>query len=76
MMDKIKKLTNNFTFIISVVTLVLLLIDNRDEVKQCVKELLQKDSWIKFSNDIKSTFSSYTDKAKRIYKHAIEILGE
>lgn len=74
--EKIKKLFNNVWFVISLVTLLLVVVDNREEIKQCVKELLNKESYVNFKNDIVKTFSSYTDKVSRIYTQAIGIIAE
>ena len=76
MKNKLTKLTNNLGFIISITTLVLLLIDNRSEIKQLVKKMMEKESYVKFKEDVSETFSTYGNKATKIYKKAIEIIEE
>ena len=75
MKEKLGKLMNSFSFVIAVVTLVLLVIDNREEIEECVKKLLQKESWINFVQDVSEVFAAYNAKVKRVYDKAKEILA-
>lgn len=76
MKEKFKKLTSNLWFIISVVSLVMLLIDNREEIKALWKSMLERESYIKFKDEAINTFSTYTDKTSRIVDKAKEIIKE
>jgi hypothetical protein len=74
--EKLFKLFNNLWFIISVVTLILTIVDNIDEIKACIKKLLERESYIKFKNDVSDIFSTYGNKMVKIQKQAVKILEE